>query len=225
MLFYLFCFSFVKSTRGDFTYIKAQYVLDCFDENALIDIDSVYPDDVDGQPRNPNAGQPKYVMQINRSLCVKNRMANITRFMERQRSGDTRPLGTTAVGRKRRLRKPRQLQREYIRKYMRNYREKRTARNLARKTDNTGKRVTKLRRQYNKFMRSYHAKLRADAENLAGKFSFKFESSSTNSARAAAWRLKRLKSIRIAELQRSRFMKTRCAREKLHAAKLRLSSR
>ena len=82
-------FSFLKSTHGNFKYIRAQFIVDCFTDQSLFD------------PAKANDnGTAKYLMEIDQSMCAKNRMCGITRFMKRQRSSETgtRPLCTTAVG-------------------------------------------------------------------------------------------------------------------------------
>jgi len=57
---------FLKSTHGDFIYVKAQYIVDCYMENKLLDV------------------QP-YCFEVNRSHFVKSGAAKMTSHMQRQR--------------------------------------------------------------------------------------------------------------------------------------------
>lgn len=215
------CFSFMKSTRGDFTYIKAQFLVDCKSKGELLDINSQIVS-TDGQ-----SSTPKYVMHLNQSLCVKNRMSNTTRFMQRQRSNVNLswPLATTAVGRKRRGPRPVESRREYIRKYMRMYREKRKMRNLSRHTDLSGRPITKRRRQYNKFMRKFYREQTSNVENLNGLFAFKFDPSHTKPLLLDAWKLHQLRIRGRCQLKKLKCNTENCAQQKLKAAKRRLSMR
>ena len=70
----------VQSTRGDFNYIKADFLIQCHISGCLLD-------------------PAPFPIEVDHSKFVKNRRTNITKFMERQRSiVDAVPITTTILG-------------------------------------------------------------------------------------------------------------------------------
>lgn len=62
-------YSFTQSLRGDFQYLKADFIIDCKIGERLLD-----PTD------------PKYLIEVDHSKLCKNRAANLTLFMQKQRA-------------------------------------------------------------------------------------------------------------------------------------------
>lgn len=227
------CFSFVESTQGDFKYIKLQFLIDCDAKQLLIDPATLDED-----------GNPLYLMEINRSRCVKNRMSTMTCFMERQRgeTGDVsarRTLYTSIVGRSRKKRTMPILsvaqQKTQILLNQRKRRQQTKARTVARQTDKRGRRISKRRLQYVQFMREHAQKTSIPMEAMNGTFSFNFCDRNIlpeyNRMAAESWRRKSLQ-IRRSEIRQKYFeqnefkcsQQNRIARVRYAAAKRRMLS-
>ena len=227
-------FSFLKSTHGNFKYIRAQFIVDCFEKQTLID------------PAEANDnGTAKYLMEIDQSMCAKTRVCGISRFMERQRSTETgtRPLCTTAVGNRLKIAESKRLtlassergrinaerarinprwryvrgaRNDYYRNYMKRRREKQKTRE--RMTTFYGRPITLQRQQFIQHRSSYYRRFAMDGGRLSLALTAGF-----NRACTRAWIKKKNALRRLEILQTARLRNKICRTRNLSAQKLTLA--
>ena len=131
-------FSFIKSTRGDFNYIRASFLIECKLAGRLLD-------------------PTPYLIEVDRSKFIKNSQENLSQFTQKQRALTREEIYQNTRHPHNNTNNVRRVRPNYFTLYRRRMRQEQRQLNSARRDTTAGRRILGRRVEWVHFVRQFYA--------------------------------------------------------------------